>query len=328
MATPWTACAAAIACGCALVAAGLQAASSGAADADLPAALPVAPGTDRGTVRVVATTSIAADLARQVCGAVPGVAVASLMGPGVDPHLYRPTVRDVRALAGAQVVVAHGLLLEGRMEDLWPKLRGRGAEVIVLSDAVDAGGDPHIWMDAALWATAAERAGESLAQGIPDRADELRAGAARVAARWRELDAQVKAAVATIPPERRMLVTAHDAFGHFGAAYGIDVRGVQGLSTDAETGLADLRTLVDEIVRRSVPAVFHETSVPDRAIEALIESAAARGHTLRNAAALHSDALGAPGSGADTYEGMMRSNVRAIVEALGGDASCLRETGT
>lgn len=254
--------------------------------------------------------------------------VTSLMGPGVDPHLYRPTVRDVRALAGAHVVVAHGLLLEGRMQDLWPKLRGRGTEVIVLSDAVDAGEDPHIWMDAALWAKAAELAGESLAKELPDRADGLRAGAARVAARWRELDAKVRAAVATIPQERRMLVTAHDAFGHFGAAYGIDVRGVQGLSTEAETGLADLRTLVDEIVQRKVPAVFHETSVPDRAVGSLMESAAARGHALRNAGALHSDALAPPGTGAGTYEGMMRSNVRAIVEALGGDASALQEPGT
>ncbi len=276
-------------------------------------------------VSVVATTSIGADLARQVCADVPGVSVRSMMGPGVDPHIYRPTVRDVRALANAQVVVAHGLLLEGRMEDLWPKLERRGTAIVVLSDAVDARDDPHIWMDASMWATAAEHAGDSLASSMPDRADAVRAGAARVAGRWRALDAQVKAAVATIPHERRLLVTAHDAFGHFGSAYGIDVRGVQGISTEAETGLADLRALVDEIVERKVPAVFHETSVPDRAINALVESAAARGHTLRNAAALHSDALGPPGSGADTYEGMMRSNVRAIVDALGGDASALKD---
>jgi manganese/zinc/iron transport system substrate-binding protein len=252
------------------------------------------------------------------------VEVTSLMGPGVDPHLYRPTVRDVRALADAQVVVAHGLLLEGRMEDLWPKLERRGIEVVVLSDPGTARDDPHIWMDAALWASAAERAGAALASSIPASADAIRAGADRVAQRWRALDTQVRAAIATIPPERRMLVTAHDAFGHFGTAYGIDVRGVQGISTEAETGLADLQALVDELVARKVPAVFHETSVPDRAIDALVESAAARGHPLRNAAALHSDALGAPGSGADTYEGMMRANVRAIVEALGGDASSVR----
>jgi len=251
--------------------------------------------------RVVATTSIGADLARQVCADVQGVSVTSLMGPGVDPHIYRPTVRDVRALADAQVVVAHGLLLEGRMEDLWPKLGRRGTAMVVLSDAVDAGDDPHIWMDASMWAAAAMHTGDALAASMPDRADAVRAGAARVAERWRALD----------------------AFGHFGAAYGIDVRGVQGISTEAETGLADLRALVDEVVERKVPAVFHETSVPDRAIKALIESAASRGHTLHNAAALHSDALGPPGSGADTYEGMMRSNVRAIVEALGGDASSL-----
>lgn len=211
------------------------------------------------------------------------------------------------------------------MEDLWPKLERRGTSIVVLSDAVDARDDPHIWMDAAMWATAAEHAGESLAAAVPDRAEAVRKGASRVAARWRALDAQVKAAVATIPPECRLLVTAHDAFGHFGTAYGIDVRGVQGISTEAETGLADLRALVDEVVERKVPAVFHETSVPDRAIRALIESAAARGHALRSAAALHSDALGPPGSGADTYEGMMRSNVHAIVDALGGDASALKD---
>ena len=281
------------------------------------------PAASHAPVRVVATTSIGADLARQVCADVPGVTVASLMGPGVDPHIYRPTVRDVRALADAEVVVAHGLLLEGRMEDLWPKLGRRGTTMVVLSDAVGAEQDPHIWMDASMWAKAAEHAGEAIAARIPDRADAVRAGAARVAERWRALDAQVRAAVATVPPARRMLVTAHDAFGHFGAAYGIDVRGVQGISTEAETGIADLRALVDEIVRRNVPAVFHETSVPDRAIKALIESAASRGHSLRNAAALHSDALGPPGSGADTYDGMMRSNVRAIVEALGGDPAAV-----
>ena len=212
------------------------------------------------------------------------------------------------------------------MQDLWPKLERKGARVVVLSDAARAGDDPHIWMDASMWAAAARHTGEALAVEMPDRADAIRASASQVAARWMELDAQVRKAVATIPPKRRMLVTAHDAFGHFGAAYGMDVRGVQGISTEAETGLADLRALVDEIVSRDVPAVFHETSVPDRAIDALVESAASRGHALRNAAALHSDALGPPGSGADTYEGMMRSNVRAIVDALGGDASAMSGT--
>jgi manganese/zinc/iron transport system substrate-binding protein len=311
MATHWTAYAIAVALACAPPA--THDASDGTT-APLPAAAPM---------RVVATTSIGADLARQVCGDVPGVTVTSLMGPGVDPHIYRPTVRDVRALAGADVVVAHGLLLEGRMEDLWPKLQRRGISVVVLSDAATAGNDPHIWMDASMWAQAARRTGEALAAEIPDRADAIRASAAQVATRWMELDAQVRKAVATIPLKRRMLVTAHDAFGHFGAAYGMDVRGVQGISTEAETGLADLRALVDEVIARDVPAVFHETSVPDRAIDALVESAASRGHALRNAAALHSDALGPPGGGADTYEGMMRSNVRAIVEALGGDASAM-----
>jgi manganese/zinc/iron transport system substrate-binding protein len=292
-----------------------------------PADRASAPAADVAPVMVVATTSIGADLVRQVCSGVPGIAVGALMGPGVDPHLYRPTVRDVRALADAQCILAHGLLLEGRMDDLWPKLERRGVTVVVLSDAQAAGDDPHIWMDASMWAAAAERVGAALADQMPDRAGPLRAGAARVAERWRALDAQVRKAVASIPAERRMLVTAHDAFGHFGAAYGMDVRGVQGISTESEAGLADLRALVGEIVARKVPAVFRETSVPDRAIEALCESAAAQGHPLRTAEALYSDALGPPGSGADTYEGMMRSNVHAIVKALGGDATLMKESG-
>lgn len=272
---------------------------------------------------VVATTSIGADLIRQVCSDAEGIRVQALMGPGVDPHLYRPTVRDVRALADARIVVAHGLHLEGRMEDIMPKLERRGTAVIRLCDGADARDDPHTWMDARMWADAAERAGDRLAEALPERAAELRQGAARTAARWRALDTAVRESVATIPPARRMLVTAHDAFGHFGRAYGIDVRGIQGVSTESEAGLADMRALVDEIVARGIPAVFHETSVPDRAVEALVESSASRGHALRNAAALHSDALGPPGSGADTYDSMMRSNVTAIVEALGGDASAL-----
>lgn len=274
-------------------------------------------------IDVVATTSLCADLVRAACDGTEGMRIRALMGPGVDPHLYRPTVSDVRALAGAEVVVANGLMLEGRMEDLWPRLSRRGTQVICVADGSgpqDGNRDPHIWMDAALWAAAVEQASGKLAS-VAGGADGERIirGGARAAARWRALDAQVRTAIASIPPDRRLLVTAHDAFGHFGRAYGIEVRGVQGLSTESEAGLADLRALVEELVARKVPAVFHETSVPDRAMQAVIEAAAARGHHLAVGRALHSDALGAPGSGADTYEGMMRHNVRAIVEALGGD---------
>jgi manganese/zinc/iron transport system substrate-binding protein len=295
--------------------------ASSVASSDAASAVTRASSGDAATV--VVTTSIGADLIRQVCSDAEGVRVRALMGPGVDPHLYRPTVRDVRALADAGIVVAHGLHLEGRMEDILPKLERRGTAVIRLCDGADARDDPHTWMDARMWADAAERAGERLAQALPESAAEIRRGAARTAARWRALDTSVREAVATIPHSKRMLVTAHDAFGHFGRAYGIDVRGIQGISTESEAGLADMRALVDEIVARGIPAVFHETSVPDRAVEALVESSASRGHALRNAAALHSDALGPPGSGADTYDGMMRSNVKAIVEALGGNASAL-----
>lgn len=298
----------------------------------LAVAVALAQGAPAPPVDVVATTSLCADLARSACDGVEGMRVRALMGPGVDPHLYRPTVSDVRALADAEVVVANGLMLEGRMEDLWPRLARRGAQVICVADGLARGvaaPDPHVWMDAALWAAAAERAAAQLASAAGGGAagDRILRAGAQTAARWRALDAQVRAAIASIPPDRRLLVTAHDAFGHFGRAYGIDVRGVQGLSTESEAGLADLRALVDEIVARKVPAVFHETSVPDRAMRAVIEAASARGHRLAAGRALYSDALGPPGSGADTYEGMMRQNVRAIVEALGGDVRLMPLAG-
>ncbi len=283
---------------------------------------------------VVATSTFCADLARTVCAGVAGTRVEGLMPAGVDPHLWRPTAGGARTLARADVVVANGLRLEGRMADVLPKLARAGCTVFEASSAIpmdrwrtadDAHGqaDPHVWMDPALWARAAEGLASCLAREDPGHADRYAANAAAFGLRCERVAERVRAAIATIPPGRRLLVTAHDAFGYFGAAFGIEVRGVQGLSTESETGLANLRALLDEVVARGVPAVFVETSVPDRAVAALVEGARARGARLETGGTLHSDALGAPGSPAGDWEGMMLENARTIVGALGGDASGL-----
>lgn len=309
-------------------------ATSGCGRADAHAA--GAPG-EHGPPRdriVVATSTLCTDLARTVCEGVPGTRIEGLMPAGVDPHLWRPTAGGARMLARAEVVVANGLRLEGRMADVLPKLARSGCTVFEASSAIpmdrwrtadDAHGqpDPHVWMDPSLWARAAEGLASCMAREDPDHAAQYAANAAAFAARCDRVAERVHAAISTIPPERRLLVTAHDAFGYFGAAFGIEVRGVQGLSTESETGLANLRTLLDEVVARGVPAVFVETSVPDRAVAALVEGARARGARLTTGGTLHSDALGAPGTPAGDWEGMMLDNARTIVTALGGDASGL-----
>lgn len=308
--------------------------SAGCGRTDAPAAGAVGGhGPPRDRI-VVATSTLCADLARTVCEGVPGTRVEGLMPAGVDPHLWRPTAGGARTLARAEVVVANGLRLEGRMADVLPKLARSGCTVFEASSAIpmdrwrtadDAHGqpDPHVWMDPALWARAAEGLASCMAREDPAHAAQYAANAAAFAARCDRVAERVHAAIATIPPARRLLVTAHDAFGYFGAAFGIEVRGVQGLSTESETGLANLRTLLDEVVARGVPAVFVETSVPDRAVAALVEGARARGAHLTTGGTLHSDALGAPGTSASDWEGMMLANARTIVAALGGDASGL-----
>lgn len=301
----------------------------------LPAAVWVAcltVGCGRGTapeqppasrrLRVVATTTVVADLVRQVGG--PTVEVECLMAPGIDPHSYKPTPRDADRLAGADLVVANGLHLEGKLAELLERL-GRSRPVTVVGDAlprdelIAVGGgqvDPHVWFDAALWSRAVPAVGESLAAADMAHAASYRDRAAAYAARLRTLDDQLRTRLARIPASRRVLVTAHDAFRYFGRAYGIEVVGVQGTSTESEAGLADINRLVDLVVSRGIPAVFVETSVSDRSVAALREGARARGHDVSLGGTLYSDSLGGPGSRADTLEAALEANVAAIEAAL------------
>lgn len=281
-------------------------------------------GTGPAPRTVLATTTVVADLVRQVAG--DRLPVACLMAPGIDPHSYKATPRDADRLSRAALVVASGLHLEGRLATLLERLSDR-VPVVMVADAlpaerllgVGAGRhDPHVWFDAALWARCAPVVAEALATIDPDGAGEYRERAAAYADRLLALDAEARARIASIPAGRRVLVTAHDAFRYFGRAYDIEVLGIQGTSTESEAGLGDLNRLVDTVVTRAIPAVFVETSVSDRNVEALREGAMARGHVVSLGGRLYSDSLGESGGGADTLEGALRANVETIVAGLRG----------
>lgn len=275
-------------------------------------------------IRVVATTTLVADLVRRIGG--DRVEVAALMGPGVDPHLYKARESDVWKLMRADLIVCHGLHLEARMADVLAGM-SRWAPVVAVGEAIppedlryppgfEGTPDPHIWFDVRLWMRAAEAAAQALRDLDPAHADLY---AARLHAYQRELedlDAWIRSEVARIPPGQRVLITSHDAFGYFGRAYGFEVRALQGISTAAEAGLADVQALADFIARRRIRAIFVETSVPFRYLEAVQEAVRARGWAVRVLGPLYSDALGDPNSPQGTYAGMMRYNVETITRGL------------
>jgi manganese/zinc/iron transport system substrate-binding protein len=279
-----------------------------------------------GMPRVVVTTTIVADLVRQVAG--DEVETDCLMGPGVDPHSFKATPRDADRLARADLVVASGLHLEGKLAALLERL-GRRKRVVSVAESIpkdrliEVGKglyDPHVWFDPTLWAVCVEAVVEPLGQIVPAGRPRFETAAAQYRERLEHLDDTLRARVATIPQQRRVLVTSHDAFRYFGRAYGLDVVGIQGMSTESEAGLNDINRLVDLVVSRGVPAVFVETSVADRNVTALREGARAKGHGVRLGGRLYSDALGGPQSGAETLEEALRANVDVVVAGLAGVA--------
>jgi len=275
-------------------------------------------------VRVVTTTGMIADLAARIAG--PHATVVALMGPGVDPHLYKASESDVRKIAEADLVLYNGLHLEGKMGDILVKM-ARNRPVVAVSESVPterlreppefAGQyDPHIWFDVALWAETIDPMLAALTDLDPANADAYTRNAAELRSELDELDAWVARRIAELPEERRILVTAHDAFGYFGERYGVHVVGLQGISTLAEAGLQDVERVVDLVVDRQVRAVFIESSVPQRSVEAVQVACRERGHEVSIGGQLFSDAMGAPGTPEGTYAGMVRHNVNTIVNAL------------
>ena len=278
---------------------------------------------------IVATTSMIGDAARQVGGDL--VDVTSLMGPGVDPHSYRQTRSDIVSMTRADLVLWHGLYLEAQMEDFLLKLAKRGT-VVAVGEAVpkellighlsyEGRYDPHIWMVPDLWTHVVRAVQQALTETAPEHAAAFAANAAVHLADVARLETYAKTTTATVPAQDRVLLTAHDAFGYFGRAYGVEVIGIQGISTESEAGLNRISTLVDMLVARDIRAVFVESSVSDRNIRALVEGAAAQGHKVQIGGELYSDAMGEPGTYEGTYIGMIDHNVTTIAAALGGDVS-------
>ena len=273
-------------------------------------------------IRVTTTTTVVADLVEQVGGDL--VVVESLMADGVDPHSYRATPRDIDRLVRADLIVANGLHLEGKLAELLERI-GRKRPFVAVGEAVPQDEllpignglfDPHIWFDAKLWSYCPFAVADALIQLDSEAASHYQHRAEKYSKDLLELDENVRKKFNEIPRQRRVLITAHDAFRYFGRAYGLEVIGVQGTSTESEAGLADMNQLVDLVVRRRIPAVFVETSVSDRNVTALIEGASARGHIVRLGGRLYSDALGPAGGGGDTLERALLSNVDAIFGAL------------
>ena len=284
---------------------------------------PVAPAP--GPVKVVATTTVVADLVGRIGGG--DVALEALMGPGVDPHLYKPSAGDVWRLSAARAVFYNGLHLEGKMGEVFAEMSRRGVTTVAVADCIPESElirsegfagvhDPHVWFDVSLWRHAAECARDALADLDPDHAAAYRSRADAYLAELAALDSWVRERAAALPEERRVLVTAHDAFTYFGRAYGFEVRGLVGVSTAAEAATADVQQLAQLIAERRIPAIFVESSVSPRSIRALREAVAARGFEVAIGGSLYSDALGDPAGPAATYAGMVRSNIETITSAL------------
>ena len=283
-------------------------------------------GSSQAELVVVCTTGMVADLVQEVAGE--RAKVTALISDGVDPHLYKPTRDDVAKLLKADVIFYSGLHLEGRMEASFEKMRQRGTKVCAVTSSIpedqllkegDAE-DPHVWMDPLVWAGCIGAVEATLSQADSQGVATFKDNATRIKTRLEALSEWIRTAAATIPPEKRVLITAHDAFQYFGRSAGIEVLGLQGLSTESEAGVADINRIVDEIVKRQIPAVFFESTLSEKNIRAVIEGAAARGHTLNLGGMLYSDSLGATGTPEATCEGMLKHNTRTITNALGGNA--------
>ncbi|MDU8928034.1 zinc ABC transporter substrate-binding protein [Alisedimentitalea sp. MJ-SS2] len=281
-----------------------------------------------GKLKLVATTGMIADTARQIGGDL--VEVQALMGPGVDPHSYRQTRSDIVTLTRADVVLRHGLYLEAQMEDLFDKLSRRVSmhavgvavppEQLIAHPNYADKKDPHVWMVPTLWTHVVRQIAGAIIAKLPNAQDQIEASTVAYLTQMQALQSYAETTLATVPEPARVLLTAHDAFGYFGRSFGYEVIGIQGISTESEAGLNRIAELVDLLVTRKITATFVETSVSDRNIRALIEGAAARGHMVQIGGELFSDAMGPDGSYEGTYIGMIDHNVTTIARALGGTA--------
>lgn len=278
-----------------------------------------------GDLKVTTTTNFITDTARVIGGE--RVSVEALMGPGVDPHLYRASAGDVETLGEADLILFGGLELEGKMEDVLEELAERQPAVAVTrdiaeSDLLPAGPgisgeyDPHIWFDVSLWMQATETIRDALIEVDPEGRATYERNTERYLTELERLDAEMRERLGAIPERRRVLVTSHDAFRYLGEAYDVEVEGIQGISTQSEASTADIERVANLIAERGVPSVFVESSVPRQTIDAVLAAAAEQGFEAEVGAELFSDAAGEEGTPEGTYLGMVRFNLEQIVEGL------------
>lgn len=278
------------------------------------------------TIDAVATTGMVGDLILNVGG--DRVEIDTLMGPGVDPHLFKASERTLRTMERGDIVFYNGLHLEGglsfvleemgKTQPTWAVAQGIPEDLLRTPPEFQGSHDPHIWFDVHLWSMAAESAITGMQELDPTWAETYRSNGDAYLADLGALDAWVFEQAALVPAEQRVLITAHDAFGYFGDRYGFEVRGIQGASTATEAGAGDVQDLAEFIVERRIPAIFVESSVPKRTVEALREAVQSRGFDVRIGGQLFSDAMGSKGTPEGTYLGMIRANVTTIVNALLG----------
>lgn len=277
---------------------------------------------------VVCTVGMIADVAAAVAG--DRAEVSSLMGSGIDPHLYKPTQSDIKRLLSADVIFYNGLLLEGKMTDALIRAATAGRKVHAVAEALDPTEllepegfdghyDPHVWMDPSLWARTVDVVRDHLIALDPAGREVYEANAQAYRDQLERLNAYADQALASVPEDRRVLVTAHDAFNYFGRRFGYEVVGIQGISTESEAGVRDIERMVAMLVERGIPAVFVESTVPQKQVMSLLDGAKRQGHDVSVGGELFSDAMGSPGTYEGTYVGMIDHNVTTIARALGGD---------
>ncbi len=284
-------------------------------------------------LNVVSTVGMLNDVVQNVGGSC--VEATALMGAGIDPHLYQASARDVQLFQDADVIFYSGYVLEGQLGEVLGRLAELKPTVAASPSSIDRselittqgdyGVDPHLWMDLSLWARLAPTVANTLSELRPECAEQLQANAESYTAQLQALDGWVRESIASVPEQQRILVTAHDAFNYYGRAYAIEVVGIQGISTEAEAAVADIRGTVETIVERQIPAIFVETTINSRTIESVIQAARDQGQEVEIGGQLYSDAMGEGGTAGGTYIGMLFENTQNITRALGGTVPPLPE---
>ena len=281
--------------------------------------------TSNGKLNVVTTTSMITDLVKNIGGDL--INIQGLMGSGIDPHLYKASEGDVSKLSNADLIFYNGLHLEGKLVEVFEKMGNQNIKTVPIAEIIDertligsdyfqSNYDPHIWFDVDYWKQATQYVAQKLGEAVPEHKATFESNGQKYIAELEVLKAKLITTIETLPKEKRILVTAHDAFNYFGKAFGFEVVGLQGLSTATEAGVQDVQKLAAFIIENNVKAIFVESSVPKRTIEALQAAVKSKDHDVEIGGTLFSDALGNAGTTEGTYIGMFTFNVNTIVNAL------------